>query len=138
VTILGFSGAAVAESVTVTPAVQQACEWDYHNLCGQYAIGSDLLDICFKQNGPKLSKPCVDALIAAGDTSQEYVSAEEAARPLTQTDALCLAGVTACSLREHQDAEHHRGGDDQRGDGPAPGKPAVIERLIEEIPQGCA
>jgi len=44
---------------------------------GQYAIGSDLLDICFKQNGPKLSKPCVDALIAAGDTSQEYVDQQK-------------------------------------------------------------
>ena len=71
VTILGFAGAASAESVTVTPAVQNACEWDYHNLGGQYAIGSDLLDICFKQIGPKLSKPCVDALIAAGDTSRK-------------------------------------------------------------------
>ena len=57
VTILGFVGAASAESVTVTPAVQDACEWDYHNFCDQYAIGSDLLDMCFKQNGPKLSSP---------------------------------------------------------------------------------
>ena len=76
-TILGFAGAEQAQSVTVTPAVQQACEWDYHNLCGQYAIGSELLDICFKQNGPKLSKACVDALIAAGDTSQEYVDQQK-------------------------------------------------------------
>jgi hypothetical protein len=75
--VLGFAGPALAESVTVTPAVQQNCEWDYHNLCGQYAIGSELLDMCFKQNGPKLSKPCVDALIAAGDTSQEYVDQQK-------------------------------------------------------------
>ncbi len=73
VTILAFAGAACAESVTVTPAVQKACEWDYHNFCDQDAIGSELLDMCFRQNGPKLSKPCVEALIAAGDTSQEYV-----------------------------------------------------------------
>jgi len=33
--------------------------------------------MCFKQNGPKLSKPCVDALIAAGDTSQEYVDQQK-------------------------------------------------------------
>jgi hypothetical protein len=81
--VFGFSGAALAESVTVTPAVQQNCDWGYHNLCGQYAIGSELLDMCFKQNGPNLSKACVDALIAAGDTSQEYVDLQEkAARPL--------------------------------------------------------
>ena len=77
VTILAFAGVACAESVTVTPAVQQNCEWDYHNFCDQYAIGSELLDMCFKQNGPKLSKPCVDALIAAGDTSQEYVDQQK-------------------------------------------------------------
>jgi hypothetical protein len=75
--VFGFAGSALAESVTVTPAVQQNCEWDYHNFCGQYAIGSDLLDMCFKSNGPKLSKPCVDALIAAGDTSQEYVDQQK-------------------------------------------------------------
>ncbi len=77
VTILAFAGVACAESVTVTPAVQQSCEWDYHNFCDQYAIGSELLDMCFKQSGPKLSKPCVDALIAAGDTSQEYVDQQK-------------------------------------------------------------
>jgi len=27
--------------------------------------------MCLKLNGPKLSEPSVDALIAAGDTSQE-------------------------------------------------------------------
>jgi hypothetical protein len=76
-TVLGFAGSALAESVTVTPAVQQNCEWDYHNFCNQYAIGSELLDMCFKSNGPKLSKPCVDALIAARDTSQEYVDQQK-------------------------------------------------------------
>ena len=75
--VLGFAGVAQAESVTITPAVQLDCEWNYHNFCSQYAIGSELLDICFKQNGPKLSKPCVDALIAAGDTSQEYVDQQK-------------------------------------------------------------
>jgi hypothetical protein len=75
--IFGFTFAALAESVTVTQDVQQNCEWDYHNLCSQYAIGSELLDMCFKQNGSKLSKPCVDALIAAGDVSQEYVDQQK-------------------------------------------------------------
>jgi hypothetical protein len=30
-----------------------------------------------QENGPKLSKACVDALIAAGDTSQEYVDQQK-------------------------------------------------------------
>jgi len=76
-TIFGFAGVACADSVTVTPAVQQNCDWDYHNFCSAYAIGSELPDMCFKQNGPKLSKACVDALIAAGDTSQEYVDQQK-------------------------------------------------------------
>jgi hypothetical protein len=71
--IVCLVSSAQAESVTVTPAVQQGCEWDYNQFCNQYGIGSELLDMCFKRNGPKLSKKCVDALIAAGDTSQEYV-----------------------------------------------------------------
>jgi hypothetical protein len=72
-----FATTAYAESVTVTPAVQQNCEWDYHNFCSQYAIGSELLDMCFRSNGPKLSKACVDALIAAGDVSKEYVDRQK-------------------------------------------------------------
>jgi hypothetical protein len=75
--LLSFGTAAYADSVTVTPAVQQNCEWDYHNFCDQYAIGSELLDMCFRSNGPKLSKPCVDALIAAGDVSKEYVDRQK-------------------------------------------------------------
>jgi hypothetical protein len=55
-TILGFAGVAQAQSVTVTPAVQQACEWDYHNLCGQYAIGSELLDA--RRTGPASIPTC--------------------------------------------------------------------------------
>ena len=51
--------------------MQDACEWDYHQFCDQYGLGSELLDMCFKSNGPKLGKACIDALIAAGDISQE-------------------------------------------------------------------
>ena len=75
--VLGFAGSAQAESVTITPAVQQNCQWDYDNFCKEFGIGSELLDMCFKSNGAKLSKACVDALIAAGDTSQEYVDQQK-------------------------------------------------------------
>ena len=76
--IFGVVGVANAQqSDKVTPLMENECQWDYHNFCSSYAIGSALLDICFKQNGPKLSKGCVDALIAAGDTSQEYVDQQK-------------------------------------------------------------
>jgi hypothetical protein len=73
----GFVSFAKAQSVDITPLMEKECQWDYHNFCSAYAIGSELLDICFKQNGPKLSKGCVDALIAAGDTTQAYVDRQK-------------------------------------------------------------
>jgi hypothetical protein len=74
---LCFSGSALAQNVNITPLMENECQWDYHNFCSQYAIGSELLDLCFKQNGPKLSKGCIDALIAAGDTTQAYVDRQK-------------------------------------------------------------
>jgi hypothetical protein len=74
---LGFAGAARAESVTITKAVQDACAEEYHQFCNQYGIGSALLDMCFKQNASKMTKDCVEALVAAGDVSQEYVDQQK-------------------------------------------------------------
>ena len=34
-------------------------------------------DICFKQNARNMTKACVDALVAAGDVSQEYVDQQK-------------------------------------------------------------
>ncbi len=73
----GFAGIAETQSVNITPLMENECQWDYHNFCSQCAIGSELLDMCFKQSGPKLSKGCVEALIAAGDTTQAYVDRQK-------------------------------------------------------------
>ena len=43
---LGIAGAAQAQAVNITPLMENECQWDYHNFCGQYAIGSELLDLC--------------------------------------------------------------------------------------------
>ena len=77
VSMLGFAGAAGAQSVTVTKAVQDACAWEYDKFCNQYGLGSALLDICFKQNASHMTKACVEALVAAGDVSQEYVDQQK-------------------------------------------------------------
>jgi hypothetical protein len=63
----------------ITQAVSQDCRWDYHNLCSEYGIGSPLLNYCFRNNGAKLSRACVNALIAAGDVSKNYVQARRRA-----------------------------------------------------------
>ena len=75
--ILGVAGEASAQSVTISKAVQDACAWEYNKFCNQYGIGSQLLDICFRQNADHMTKACVDALIAAGDVSQEYVDQQK-------------------------------------------------------------
>jgi hypothetical protein len=77
VSMLGLALPAYAESVTITKAVQDACAEEYHQFCNQYGIGSELLDMCFKQNARNMTKACVDALVAAGDVSQEYVDQQK-------------------------------------------------------------
>ena len=66
--MLGFAGAAYAELVTVTKAVQDACDWEYDKFCNQNGLGSELLD---------MTKACVHALVAAGYVSQEYVDQQK-------------------------------------------------------------
>ena len=63
----------------ITQAVSQDCRWDYHNFCSEYGIGSPLLNYCFRKNGAKLSRACVNALIQAGDVSKTYVQARRRA-----------------------------------------------------------
>jgi hypothetical protein len=63
----------------ITQAVSKECRWDYHNFCSEYGIGSPLLNYCFRNNGAKLSRGCVNALIAAGDVSKAYVQARRRA-----------------------------------------------------------
>jgi hypothetical protein len=73
------AGVAQAGTPDITKAVSTDCRWDYHNYCGEYGIGSPLLNYCFRNNGAKLSKACVNALIAAGDVSKNYVQARRKA-----------------------------------------------------------
>jgi hypothetical protein len=75
--VFGSALGARAQSVTITKAVQDACAWEYDKFCNQYGIGSQLLDICFRQHAKEMTKACVDALIAAGDVSQEYVDQQK-------------------------------------------------------------
>ena len=63
----------------ITQAVSTDCRWDYHNFCSEYGIGSPLLNYCSRNNGTELSRACVNALIAAGDVSKNYVQARRRA-----------------------------------------------------------
>jgi hypothetical protein len=75
VAILGLalsSGVALAQH-TYSKAVQKACAKDYKTLCGQYGIETDALRLCMDRAGQRLTKTCVDALVAAGEVSKQEV-----------------------------------------------------------------
>ena len=74
VLILCFIGSAQAATPDITQAMSQDCRWDYHTYCSAYGIGSPLLNYCFRNNGTKLSKACVNARIQAGDVLKAYVA----------------------------------------------------------------
>lgn len=82
---LSFAALATAMSVQVQPAaavsmaVKMACMSDYLSNCSQHAIGSPGVRSCMRSVGPRLSKSCVRALVAAGEVSQAEVDRRKSA-----------------------------------------------------------
>lgn len=68
---LSVSGAAAQHSYS--KAVQNACTNDYKRHCGQYGIETEALRLCMNKAGLKLTKNCVDALVASGEVSKQEV-----------------------------------------------------------------
>ncbi len=58
----------------VSLRVKLACSSDYHALCSQYASDSPEVRQCMRAAGDKLSPGCLNALIAAGEVSEEEVA----------------------------------------------------------------
>lgn len=73
-----LSGAA-GEAAAVSNSVRLACAGDYFSYCSQHSPSSPGVRQCMRENGLKLSKRCVNALVAAGE-----VSAAEVARRAAQ------------------------------------------------------
>jgi hypothetical protein len=69
--ILSTSGALAQH--TYSKAVQKACAQDYKAHCGQYGIETDALRLCMDRAGRRLTKTCIDALVAAGEVSKQEV-----------------------------------------------------------------
>lgn len=63
--------AAPASAVSI--AVKMACMTDYLANCSQHAIGTPAVRSCMRAVGPRLSKRCVNALIAGGEVTQAEV-----------------------------------------------------------------
>jgi hypothetical protein len=84
-----FSGA-----FAVSSAVKIACMADYFAYCSSHEVGSTALRQCMRSAGSKLSKRCVNALVAAGEVSKTEVAQRAAERkPIAakQTPAQTLA-----------------------------------------------
>jgi hypothetical protein len=52
---------------------QMNCASDYYAYCSNFAVGSTDVRRCMRSNGPRLSKACVEALIADGEISKSEV-----------------------------------------------------------------
>ena len=72
--VLGASGAA-AQAVGFR--TQMSCASDYYAYCSQHAPGSPGVRKCMRAVGPKLSKACINALIADGEVSKAEVEAQK-------------------------------------------------------------
>ncbi len=64
---------AEADTKAYSKAVQQNCNKDYKTYCGEYGLESNALRDCMDRNGAKLTKACVNALVADGHVSQAEV-----------------------------------------------------------------
>jgi hypothetical protein len=70
--VVAWTGAAEAQH-TYSKAVQKACAKDYKAHCGQYGVETEALRLCMDRAGQRLTKTCVDALVADGEVSKQEV-----------------------------------------------------------------
>ncbi len=64
---LGFASAPPAFAKDVNPAVKRACANDYFAHCSMHPVGTPAVRQCMRAVGPRLSKRCINALVAAGE-----------------------------------------------------------------------
>lgn len=72
--LLAAAIAPLSEAAAVSQSVKFACVSDYLNYCSQHPVDSKALRQCMRAAGPRLSKRCVDALVAAGEVSKSEVN----------------------------------------------------------------
>ena len=70
-------GASSAAAQAVGFRTQMSCASDYYAYCSQHAPGSPGVRKCMRAVGPKLSKACINALIADGEVSKAEVEAQK-------------------------------------------------------------
>jgi len=70
----GLLALQTASASAISSSVKMACMGDYFSYCSMHSVGSQALRACMSDNGHRLSKRCVNALIGAGEVSQTEVS----------------------------------------------------------------
>ena len=70
---LALSAGGASAQHTYSKAVQEACAKDYKAHCGQYGVETEALRLCMDRAGQRLTKSCVDALVADGEVSKQEV-----------------------------------------------------------------
>lgn len=72
--------ASASQAGAVSAQVRFACASDYLSNCSSYAPESAETRRCMRAVGYKLSKGCIDALVAAGEVSKSEVARRSASR----------------------------------------------------------
>ncbi|MDX2307880.1 MAG: hypothetical protein NW216_06565 [Hyphomicrobium sp.] len=67
--VIATLAAPPAEAQNVSPAVKRACANDYFAHCSMHPVGTPAVRSCMRAVGPKLSKGCISALVAAGEVT---------------------------------------------------------------------
>ncbi len=75
---LALAVALPQQAGAVSEKVRKVCRDDYMAHCSSYEVGSDALKQCMRKAGRKLSRPCVDALVEAGEISRKEVEQRRA------------------------------------------------------------
>ncbi len=71
--VVTLAAAAQAQTKGYSKAVQQNCHQDYKTYCGEYGLEGNALGNCMDRNGEKLTKACVNGLVADGHISKAEV-----------------------------------------------------------------
>jgi len=72
--------ASVSQAAAVSASVRFACASDYLANCSSYAPDSAQTRRCMRAVGYRLSKGCLNALVAAGEVSKSEVARRSAKR----------------------------------------------------------
>ncbi len=75
---LGSIAAHSSQASAVSLSVQLACATDYFAYCSKHDPDGPGVRACMRANGVKLSKRCVNALVAAGEVSKAEVERRSA------------------------------------------------------------